>query len=254
MEVLSKKSLREFLAFLQETPFENALSMTDGTAPNIQVTVVVQEYERNPYIEETSLLDGVPRTSVRNITGMIRSILSYVTCGSGNYVGMVDVYTRTRSIFDVLNSRFINVNTAGLNYVALVGAMSVNKMSVEQRKRMMICIKLIAEKDNNLDAYNVFVANNPFLRICEVKFNVHDHKNIVSVPDDLSILVLPGPSRFQGIERLMIHNGVRSVNREYGGFRTLRNGQGAKLQITDLQDAYRDALNPIGGGRPPIII
>jgi len=254
MDVLSKKSLREFLAFLQETPFENALSMTDGTAPNIPVTVVVQEYERNPYIEETTLLDGAPRTSVRNVTGMIRSILSYVTCGCGNYVGMVDVYTRTRSIFDILNSRFVNVNTAGLNYVALVGAMSVNKMSVEQRKRVMICIKLIAEKDNNLAAYNTFIANNPFLRVCEVKFNVHDHRNIISVPDDLAVIRLPGLGKYLGIERLMVHNGVRSVSREYEEYKTLRNGSEFKLQITALQDAYRDALNPIGGGRPPIVV
>jgi len=254
MDVLSKKSLREFLAFLQETPFENALSMTDGTAPNIPVTVVVQEYNRDPYIEETTLLDGAPRTSVRNVTGMIRSILSYVTCGSGNYVGMVDIYTRTRSIFDILNSRFVNVNTAGLNYVALVGAMSVNKMSVEQRKRVMICIKLIAEKDNNLDAYNVFVANNPFLRICEVRFNVHDHKNIIGVPDNLSVLGLAGLNKYLKIERLMVHNGVRSVNREYEEYKTIRNGPEFRLQITNLQDAYRDARNPVGGGRPPIIV
>nr|ACA50130.1 VP10 [Banna virus] len=191
MDVLSKSSLKELLAHLEKTPLEEAISYKIGTMPYQNVLISRSEYYNQLYPDTTSLIDGVSREGRRNIYGLIMSIISYVVSGSGHYIPNVGFMLLRRSILDVLTRNDTGLITNNLNYSVIARSLTVNKMNCEQRKRMLICFKLLAYKDGNLDDYDAYLNQNVSLKQIAPNFIPGDMRTVISNSDSLSIVGIP---------------------------------------------------------------
>nr|AYN64416.1 VP10 [Banna virus] len=191
MDVLSKSSLKELLAHLEGTSLEKAISYNVGTAPFVDVLISRSEYYQQLYPDTTSLIDGVARESLRNVNGLILSIIAYVVSGEGHYIGNVDNVLLKRSILDILTKRDTGVVTNQINYRMIARTLTVNKMSYEQRKRMLICLKLLAHKDGNQVAYETFLNQNLDLKHIAPQFTPDDTRSIIQNRDQLSVISMP---------------------------------------------------------------
>nr|BCF79963.1 VP10 [Banna virus] len=191
MDVLSKSSLKELLAHLEKTPLEEAISYKIGTIPYQNVLISRNEYYSQPYPDVTSLIDGVAREGQRNVNGLIMSIISYVVSGSGHYIPNIGYTLLRRSILDILTKHDTGLNTNNINYDMIARNLTVSKMNCEQRKRMLICFKLLAYKDGNLNDYETYLNQNISLKQIAPNFIPGDMRTVMSNSDKLSIVGIP---------------------------------------------------------------
>nr|ACA50119.1 VP10 [Banna virus] len=191
MDVLSKSSLKELLAHLEKTPLEEAISYKIGTIPYQNVFISRNEHYNQLYPDTTSLIDGVSREGQRNVNGLIMSIISYVVSGSGHYIPNIGSMLLRRSILDILTKHDTGLVTNNLNYGIIARNLTVNKMNCEQRKRMLICFKLLAYKDGNQNDYEVYLNQNIPLKQIAPSFIPNDMRTVINNNDQLGIVGIP---------------------------------------------------------------
>ncbi|AHF50204.1 VP10 [Banna virus] len=215
MDVLSKGSLRELLAHLEKTPLEEAISYRIGTVPYQNVLISRNEYYNQLYPDTTSLIDGVSREGQRNVNGLIMSIISYVVSGSGHYIPNIGFMLLRRSILDILTKHDTGLVTNNLNYGIIARNLTVSKMNYEQRKRMLICFKLLAYKDGNQNDYEIYLNQNIPLKQIAPNFIPGDMRTVIHNQDQLAIVGIPAYRLTQSTELSIRDDNAKSYKLGY---------------------------------------
>jgi len=241
MDVLSKNSLRELLAFLEVTPLEKAISYKRGTEADRDVVISRQQYFYNSYPDVTTLIDSVPREVRRNVTGLITSVIAYVVSGSGHHIGNVNAVLTTRSILDILTKNDTGLITYGIDYRQIARSLTMTKMNCEQKKRMLICLKLLATKDDNIADYENFLnLYSRDLKPIAPSFNLDDARSIVLNNDRLSVLSIPTDYGYFGVELSIKDNNIQSLNRNNADYMSSNQFLREREEFNLIGNRYRN--------------
>nr|APG79127.1 Banna VP10 [Banna virus] len=93
--------------------------------------------------------------------------------------------------------------------------LTVNKMTYEQRKRMLICLKLLAYKDGNQFEYETYLNQNLDLKHIAPQFIPNDTRSIIQNRDQLSVISMPAYRMTQATELSIRDDNTKSYKIGY---------------------------------------
>uniref|UniRef100_A0A2V0R9V4 VP9 n=1 Tax=viral metagenome TaxID=1070528 RepID=A0A2V0R9V4_9ZZZZ len=194
--VLRVSNLKEFINFMKVTEFDTIISAA-GVGFRAKDGIISRHsiYGNDFFLYQGTYLDGVSRNVIPNLVGMIGSIITFLTTGQAVYFGSVDAATRNLTLYDIIARPEFNFNTGQLNYYLLMRQLDAELMTLEQKRRLLIVMRLLANKDGNLKQLDDIVKQIAKLDSAVIIWDPNDERTYHRATDDLRLVISNGLSK-----------------------------------------------------------
>lgn len=191
--VLRISNLRDLINFMKVTEFDTIIAKSGVGFRTDQGYISRYSIYGNDFFRyQGTHLDGVSRNVNSDLVGMISSIVTFITTGQAVYFGSVDAATRNLTLYDIIARPEFNFNTAQLNYLQIMRQLDAGNMTIEQRRRLIIVMRLLANKDGNLNQFDEIVKVVPELRDATLVWHPDNESAYHKVIDDIRLVISTG--------------------------------------------------------------
>jgi len=191
--VLRIANLKELINFMKVTEFDAIISKAGvGVRTDQGFISRYSIYGNSVFQYQGTYLDGVPRNVLSSLVGMISSIITFLATGQAVYFGSIDAATRNLTLYDIMARPEFNFNTAQLNYFLLMRQLDAGSMTLEQRRRLVIVMRLLANKDDNLAQLDEIVKQTAELNGAAIIWDPNDERTYHKATDDLRLVISNG--------------------------------------------------------------
>nr|WFJ61593.1 VP10 [Kadipiro virus] len=170
-EVLAISSLGELIEYMKRTEVDHIIENSVGSRRVMELSRPyieggkIQSVDRNNAIGVC--IDSNPQGDV-----LIQAVINHLITGVATFPGKVDVSTRNLTLYNVIAEKGYNIETDNMNYLLTLACIGVENLNSEQRLRLVILLKMISIKDNNLVWYRSLIRANPWMRTFDVDFDL----------------------------------------------------------------------------------
>nr|QWO79078.1 MAG: VP10 protein [Kadipiro virus] len=170
-EVLTISSLGELIEYMKRTEIDHIITNSVGSRRLMELSRPSIEGGKARYIDRNNTI-GVCINSNPQGDPLIQAVINHLVTGVATFPGRVDVSTRNLTLYNVIAEKGYNIETDDMNYVLTLACIGVENLNSEQRLRLMIIMKMISIRDNNLIWYKSLIRANPWMRNFDVDFDL----------------------------------------------------------------------------------